>query len=185
MNQKTIGIVITFAILFLMGAIFVGVVASSTAERTVQTKITETVDFTAAKNGSGAINETYYFHLNKGCPYADGWRIDAGCAITNYGVKNSSGATLTSGTDYTFVPDGTTCSGYASGDLRFLGTALMNATVVNTTTIEYSYCQDGYVYGWSGTILKMVPGFLALGLLIAIAFLIFYVLRAEGVKIDL
>jgi hypothetical protein len=184
MEQKAIGLMITFAIVFLMGTIFVGVVSQQVADRTqLTTAATETIDFTAARLPNNLINGSYYFHLKYGCPAKTQWRTDAGCGINDVFVKNSTGDTLDDPTDYVFISNGAVCSGVSSGDFHFVNSETMNTTITNTSTVSYTYCADGYVSGWGATITNLVPGFLALAILCAIAFLIFYVLKSEGIDL--
>jgi hypothetical protein len=185
MENKTIGIIISVAIVALMGAILVQIIADNAYPKTVRTAIaSETINIAPARLAGNAINASYYFHLAKGCPYATAWREDAGseCQIDYNWVKNSSGAALTDPDDVVKVSNGAVCTDYPSGDVHFVNSALMNSTITNTTTISYSYCADDYMtQSWSRTILNMVPGFFILGILLAVAFVIYYVLKKEGI----
>jgi hypothetical protein len=188
MENKTIGILISVAVVLLMGVILIQIIADNSYPKTVRTAIaSETINIAPARLAGNAINASYYFHLSKGCPYATAWRQDAGteCQIDYNWVRNSSGALLTDPTDVVKISNGGICAGYQSGDIRFANSALMNATVTNTTTVSYSYCADDYMtQSWSRTILNMVPGFFALGILLSAAFVIAWILKREGIGID-
>ena len=61
----------------------------------------------------------------------------------------------------------------------------MKTFLPNTTYVTYTYCPNEYVTsGWAKNITNLVPGFFVLALFIAAAFIIFYILRNEGVSID-
>jgi hypothetical protein len=52
------------------------------------------------------------------------------------------------------------------------------------TKVTYTYCPDEYVNeSWQRTILNLVPGFFVLAILIGTAFIIFYVLKKEGIEL--
>ncbi len=191
MNNKTMGLIVTYAVLVIMGIIFIGVISDSTLARTTLTTTTEQVDISEARLTLGGINNSYVFHLKNGCPMATPWRTDLGteCELSNGGVKNVSKDTLTDPDDYVFVTNGGICTEQSSGDLHFVNSTTMNNSVSfaggNLTNVTYSYCADGYVTGWSAVVLNLVPGFIALAILIGGAFLIFYVFKEEGVKIEM
>jgi len=190
MNNKTLGLIVTFALVVLMGAIFVGIISDSTLSSSTLTTTTEQVDISPARLTLGGINVSYRFHLKHGCPMATPWRTDLGteCELSNGGVTNASKDVLTDPADYVFVTNGGICTGQSSGDMYFVNSTTMNNSVAfaggNLTNVTYSYCAEGYVTGWSATVLNLVPGFLVLAILIGAAFLFFYVLKSEGVKVS-
>jgi hypothetical protein len=182
-ENKTVGLIIAAALIMILGVVFINVVSQEVANRTQYTTTTETVNIAGARLAGGQVNSSYWFHLKYGCPAKTQWRTDTGCSLVPLSVKNSTGATLTDPTDYVFLTNGGWCTGVDAGDIRFVGSELMNATIQNTTTVTYKYCADGYLSGWSSTIANLVPGFLALAILVAIAFLIFFVLKANGIEL--
>lgn len=190
-NSKTIGIIISIGIVVLMGAILVQILADQT-----QTKVGyafQTDTFTLVRepspstlyNTSRGINTTYTYTLSK---VDDAWRQDfPACAkaftidptagaVGNLRLYNASGTILENGVDYVIV------SGVNS--ITFENTALINQSA-NTVSAKYRTCPaTEYVGGWGQTVLKMVPGFFALAILIGAAFCIFWILRQEGIQID-
>jgi hypothetical protein len=97
-------------------------------------------------------------------------------------MKNQTGGILTDGVDYNWVDDGSR----ARGSLSLVNTLNLNTSLSNTTTITYDYCTEDYLAeGWGRTVLNMVPGFFALAILIGVAFVIFWILKKEGIEMDI
>ena len=113
-----------------------------------------------------------------------GWKLqtlaDGGCPLTNFVLTNSTGTALTVTTDY--VVD------LQAGTYTLVDSAATNGTgyfkSTNTTLATYTSCPDGYQTGFGGTSLNLVPGFFALAILVSVAFLIFWVLRREGIDLN-
>lgn len=164
---KVTGLMIAVFVILIIGTVLLGVIATQEQEATQLAYATETVNLAPARLAGGAINSTYYFHLTNGCPFST-WRADQGsaCYINNLGVKNSTGGTLVDPTNYVFVSNGAVCTGANSGDIRFTNTLSVNNSASNTTTVSYSYCPDAYLtQSWARTVLDLMPGFFAIGLL--------------------
>jgi len=170
-NNKTVMILVTLAIAIILVGALIASISDETQKKTTKTTVTETVNIAPARLADNNINATYYFHLDHGCPHATSWRNDLGseCEISNDGIQNSTGGTLSDPTDVVFVSNGTVCSGYASGDLHFVNSTGLVNTASNTTTVTYSYCASDYMSSsWGKSLLNLVPGLLAVGLLVAV-----------------
>jgi len=121
------------------------------------------VSYNYTWNGAacGAINESVYFYPTNFYSGASGWRADTtGCSSTDIstsvGIKNASGTTFVDGVDVIIN---------TAGSYTLVNTAKVNGSS-NTALVTVSYCPDGYISGWGGTVLNLVPGFFALAILI-------------------
>jgi len=83
-----------------------------------------------------------------------GWKAQS-CPIPTIVLTNGT-TTLISVTDYT----------YSAGIINLISSLNNNWSSGNSYLTSYSYCADGYVSGWGGTVLTLVPGFFALAILI-------------------
>ena len=179
----TTSIIITVAIALLLGVILVGIIADNTVQTTQKKTSSETINIAAGRLADGVVNATYHWHANELLTYPAGnsWKSDwSDCAITSFNFTNQSGLQLISGVDYTWVTDGNG----KLGNLTLINTEALNTSNSNTTRIVYSYCPSGYqTQSWSRTVTNMVPGFFALGVLLIGAFVIWVILRREGVDI--
>jgi hypothetical protein len=198
-TNKTVGIVIVAFLVVLLGVIFLAQTADQllTTEKLVTTQQISLADARLRDDGANNINRSYTFHLTNGCPAAIGnWRAEfAGtnaapgeCGIEILTVWNSSGA-LAAG-NYTAYAASTNCTGVGGligqqGELNFTNSTGIIAQESNITYVTYRYCGSSYQRGFSKTALLMVPGFFALAILCSIAFIIFWILRNEGVEIEI
>lgn len=191
MEKSSVGIIIAFAVAILVGVIFIQIIASETALKSQLYTVTDS--FTLVRippgglyNTSNGINTTYTYTLSK---VNDAWRQDitecakkaivdpSGSPATgNLWIYNSSGDILANGADYVVV------SGVNS--ITFKNVENVNGTA-NTATAVYKTCPTEYVNGWGKTVFQLVPGFFALAILIGGAFIIFYVLKNEGISLDI
>jgi len=122
----------------------------------------------------GAVNNSIRFTLTNAI--YDGFRTDLSeCEVTSITLKNQTGTALTPTTDYTFTAD--------TAILTLNNVNALNSSSSNTTTAVYSYCADDYVGGWARTITNMVPGFFALALLGAAIFVIYIIMKREGLDL--
>lgn len=99
--------------------------------------------------------------------YATNWRTSyteclPGSSGNGFEVRNQSENVLTGGgTDYTVNSD---------GSFTFINNARTNSTTginANKTHLYYSYCGDDYLtQGWQRNTINIIPGFLAIALLL-------------------
>lgn len=180
MDNKSVGIVIAVAIAVLMGAILIAIIAEQTVDKTALTEQVDSINKATAYSGA-QINESKTMSLSKGS--VTGWRADdSSCSISSIVVKNAS-VTLTNAA----------CAPTGSGDYYYVKNAgyfvFCNNTNIreqpNTSiTATYSYCADDYVSSsWGRTLMNMVPGFFAIAILVVSVFVIFYILKKEGIDV--
>jgi len=183
-TQHTRTLIIGF-IAILIGVILIGVIASETVK---YTKLSRQSDSLAVvRIESNSINTTTPYTLTKGTVTGT-WKAEDGtCSIPTLSVYNGTvaavnlltvGDTGCSTGDYNYTAD--------SGILRLCNSTAWNAgTSPNTSVVEYSYCPNTYVSSsWGRVIMNTVPGFFAVGLLVFGAFLIFKVLKEEGIVVS-
>jgi len=171
------GSVILLIMAFVSIIIGVGLLTSVSTEAQDVTTFTyapnESIDITTARNaGTTTINATINFTLTNA---PTSWKASGGCPISSVSVRSGNGTALTENTDYEL--------GLTTGVISFIDTVLVNqsTTDANTTTVDYYYCPDGYIdQAWSRTVLNMVPGFYALGLLGIGVGLILLIGKKEG-----
>lgn len=188
MENKTIGILIGTAIAILMGVILIQVIAEQTAVKVQLVQQTDVIGL--VKIGSTqANNYTTTYQLTA---LDDSWRQDISeCSKStlatgsNIIIYNSTGAEMMDNgacgaspgdaNDYYIVEGQST--------LKICNNPDTNGST--TMTVKYNTCPTEYVAGWGQTILKMVPGFFALAILIGSAFVIFFVLKNEGIEMNI
>ena len=190
--EKSLGIIISVAIAILIGVILVQIIAGEIVNKAQLYTVTDT--FTLVRdppgglyNTSNGINTTYSFSPAFS-NVDDAWRQDitecakkatidpsGSTAAGSLWVYNSSGSIMANGVDYVVVT--------GINSIRFLNTADMNGTA-NTATVVHKTCPTEYVSGWGQTVFLLVPGFFVLAILLGAAFVIFYILRQEGIQID-
>lgn len=167
-KDKTISILITFGVLFLLGAVFISVLSDQTLTTTQKTTVTdESYNLTALScYVSGTVNESA-----PGCilttTYAPtSWKQED-CPLTSVVVSNSAGTALTLDTDYSVAA--------STGVVSMLNTTSTNSTNLGETVlIDYSYCGDNYMNSsWGRSLLGVNAGLLAVALLAAGAGLVY------------
>lgn len=183
--MKSTGIIISVAVAVLMGAILIAIIADQINEKTTEVLYTDTVDISPVRLTGGAINYTAALRLYASDiltnPAGTTWRSDiSDCTISTVAFYNQSGALMSNSADYTWVEDGNGIDGW----LRPKNVDNLNSSGSNTTTIKYTTCPAGYVSGWAKTVTQLIVGFFALAILITCVFVIFYVLREEGVDLN-
>jgi hypothetical protein len=174
-TTKWIGIILTGFLVALVGSIIIAQTAGEVIKVTERTSVSaeaHAMNVAAHPN----INDTTEYTLTNA---PAGWKAGGECPIANFVLTNGTDA-LTITTDYTVDLD--------TGIFKLVENANMNASgsynflqTVNSTYASYGYCGDSYQSGWGGTVLNMVPGFFALGILMGVAFLIIWILRKEGI----
>ena len=189
-NNQSVGIAIATAVAILLGVILIQIISEQTATKVQYETVTDTFTLNrlgpGTANTSNAVNTSDTYTLSKVTDEA--WRQDiTECAKTaivdptsgaagNLRLYNQSGSIIDNGAEYVVV------SGINS--VRFLNAANINGTTSTTVTAVYGTCPKEYVSGWGQTIFKLVPGFFALAILIGAAFVIFKILREEGVELQ-
>lgn len=181
---KSIPTLILAFVALILGVVLIGSVATNTlATTTKSVAANELVTITDARLAGNQINESKWFTLTYGKPYATAWRSDtSGCTLTDLGVTNGS-TTLVANTDYVL---NTSWNGEGTattiGDIKFLNTTTTVESIPNTTYVSYSYCPDGYLtQAWTRSVNNLVPGFFALALLIIAVGLFYSVARDNDI----
>ena len=178
-NLGTVGIIISLFIAVLIGAVILNISAGQVNDLTGLDYTTDSAQL-ITRNTTG-IDASVTYTVSEA---PTGWKAasDSGCALTNFVLTNgTAGQTFTVTTDYVV-------------DLQYGTYTLVNSTTAfalfggetgndNTTVASYNYCPDGYQSGFGGSALNLIPGFFALAILVSVAFLIFWILRREGVDI--
>lgn len=164
MDASTTGKLVFGFFAIIIGLVLIGSIADSTALATDKTDITnETLDISSARNDSDATQINASVTLTIGNP-PEGWETTE-CTISNFVMRNQSGGTLTTVTDYVFAP--------STGTLTLKNTVDVNQTG-NTTAVDYTHCAQGYVNTpWARSILNLVAGFFALAIL-GVGLAVFY-----------
>jgi len=183
MENKTVGIIISVAIAVLMGAILIAIIADTINTKTSLVTYTETLDISSTRLAGGGINASVTIPATVlAHPASTSWRSGyPECAISTVNLYNQTGTLLLGTTNYTWTEDGNG----ALGRIALANSKALNSSTSNLTTISYQSCPDEYVVsGWQRTILNLVPGFFALAILMVCVFVIFYVLRQEGVELN-
>lgn len=164
----------------LIGAVLIGSVAGLIKDSTVRsTVVNESLDISSLRgtpNGSN-LNTSFSLDLDK---LATGYKLDYNVCLPGHSdntalvtVYNQSGVEVTRDTDYNLTDAGT---------IRFFDTDVVNQTGAggNTTTVSYTYCQDGYLTeNWHRTVHNLTPGFFALAILGAALMLLWWARESE------
>jgi hypothetical protein len=180
-NKTTVGLIIIIGVALLLGSIVIQIISEQTTAKTKLTAVVyEPINIAPARSGElWAMNNSYNLTIVN---YPQGWRLsESDCSsITNYVFYNQSKVALTIGTHYGFSP--------TTGQFYYLnGTApAVNATATNTTYVSYSYCPNDYLNsGWGRAVANNTVGFFSLAILISAAFVIFFILKKEGVELNI
>jgi len=167
-----VGIMISVFIAVLLGVVMLSISSDqvngiTSLQSTTDSAVTEVINYSVSP-ATSAVTVT---------EAPTGWKTDAtdGCPLTNFVLKNSTGTALTVTTDYAVDLD--------AGTYTLVNSTAVLALADNVTVASYTYCPDGYQTGFGGTTLNLVPGFFALAILMSVAFLIFWVLRKEGIEL--
>jgi hypothetical protein len=161
----------------IVGLVLVAQVATVGYAITSYTATTQTSSMASARLADGSINESVYFYPTHFIEAASGWRADtAGCSSTDIStsvrITNSSGSAFVDGVD-TIIN--------TAGSYTLVNTAKVNGTSNNVTLVSLNYCPDGYISGWGGTVLNLVPGFFALALLVFSVGMFYSLARDAGI----
>jgi hypothetical protein len=182
--KSPIGIIIAVAVAILLGAVLVVIMAEQTNLVSQKTNVfNENHTLVGCWNATGPKGQVD--ELKTGCNITvtnapTSWKTE-NCPITSVVVMNattSAKSTAVESTDYNLFD--------TTGIVQLLNTTFWEQNnVTNRTQLFYTYCGDNYVdSSWGRTVLNMTPGFFILGILIGTAFVIFWVLKREGVELD-
>ena len=172
---NVLGKIIMGAILMILGVTMITVIADMSYKQTTPTAINAEVHaLTGYAGGQRTVNETAIYTITN---YPTNWKV-ADCPITNFVLKNVSGAALTLTTDYTFTA--------STGQYQMVNSSTVRASnlgfTTNNTYADYSYCANDYLNSSFGrSVLNMVGGLIAIMLLVAAAG-IFYQVYQETQK---
>ena len=173
MNNKHISLLIAAFILLIVGSGFIMTIAVEEQDKTTFKFINnETVDISAARNAGGTLDAGTEISLAN--TYTSDWRQrSTPCVMTDFVLRNQTGATMTVTTDYVFNS--------GNGTFTVVNNTNMYSDGGNTTYVDYKYCATDYLTeSWNRTILDLVPGFFGL-MLVGIAVGLFYkILKEEG-----
>ena len=128
----------------------------------------EAISIASILNLTGGINgSNEAFNLaNK--PTADDWQWAGGCIAESFVLYNGSGTAMTNGVDYAID---TTYFNVTFNESRDSNYGMVGDN--NDTTVDYTYCQDGYVQnGGARSIAGLIGLFSALALL---AWILYYI----------
>ena len=177
MENRSVGIILSLAIAILLGVILVQIIAGETVTKT---STVGAFDESHAIDvlGFPDINETAVYTLTNA---PSGWKTEQ-CPLTSFVLTNGSDA-LTDTTDYIVDLSAGTYTLVDNADTNESG--VYQLYDLNTTYASYYYCGNDYLAAsWGRSLLNLVPGFFVLAILIGAAFVIFYILKAEGIKLD-
>jgi len=180
MENKNVTLIIAAFAALLIGVSLIGVIATEEQKVTDLTKIlNERIDISGAWTNTTHVNITYPFYASQRYDVSlDRWKIDnSECNMVAKSFGNSSHE-FTVTTDYSLTTTGTLTLG-ASTEASL---ALRNVRAANNLTyLDYSYCADDYLNaGWNRTVLDLVLGFFAIGLMLVSVGLFYQVLKNEG-----
>jgi hypothetical protein len=186
MEEKTsVGIIIAVAVAIILGAVLVNIIAQQTVNKV---QLVEQVDTLALVQNATGNNYLTTYQLTK---LDDAWRQDISqCSKStlatgsNIIIYNSTGAEMTD--NGACGADGTAHEYYIIEGQSTLKICNVPATNSSTTmVVKYNTCPTEYIGGWGATIIKLIPGFFAIAILLGAAFVIFYILRKEGVELNI
>ncbi len=173
-KDNTITILVSAAVIIILVAALITSIASESQLKTTKLVGTENTTTTGTPYWTNGLhrNESYVYTITYP---PTGWKVDD-CPIATFVMTNSSGQTLTSGTDYTFNS--------GKGTYSILDTLNTNKTANNYTARTYYYCADDYLNSsWGRNILNLTPGLIAIALLILAVYAAYQLLGgAAGIK---
>jgi hypothetical protein len=168
-NNPTSKIILGFLVV-IVGLALISTITTSTIDVTKKTDIgSEAVDIGPSRliDPIQSINTTYPFTIVNA---PSGWKAYGGCPVTVFSMKNQTAIATTVTTDYVFFGDNGTL--FLKNTTAFI--AENGTLTANATTVAYTYCGADYMsLAWGRTVLNLVVGFFALGIL-GVAVGIFY-----------
>lgn len=176
MENKNVTLIIAAFAALLIGISLIGVIATEEQKVTELTQIdNELITITSAWLNTTHVNITYPFTVTH--PRTEQWKLDNGeCDMVARAYGNST-KDWTVTTDYVFTTDGVLTLGTTPATANMLTARAAD----NLTYIDYNYCADDYLNaGWNRTVLDLVLGFFAIGLLLVAVGLFYQVMKNEG-----
>ena len=156
-NEKTgvTGILIWAFLMVIVGVSLIGVIAEQANSAVDLTRVPAEAVAIERNSSSADTNESIAVTLANP---PTGWK-KADCPLIGVVVSNSSGTAFTVTTDYT--------TDLTAGTITFVNsTNTVENAFDNVTSLSYDYCADDYLNSsWGRTVLPLVAGFFALGLL--------------------
>lgn len=188
-KNSAVGLLVISFVAILIGVIGVSIISEGINGLTQKTLATEVLDLQPA-----IINYTWINHTAiplSSHSTATGWRSELSeCSVDALTtIKNYTGTAKTSPINYNF----TAASGTTPAHIHIAVNAAnepavggnWTSAISNTTTVTYWYCEDDYIGGWQATIVDLVPGFFAIGIMIVSAFLIIWIMRKENIDVGI
>lgn len=171
MEQKiTIGVILVTVIGIIIALAILPEIANKGEELTSKiSAVNENISIAGAREkGELAINTSNHHTFSVGKPPTT-WRKTE-CPLSSFVLKNTTGDTLTDGTDY-FVT-------LSTGNYSMANVDIINQSIYNDTYASYDYCMTGYITSSAG---RSIAGFIVLfSVLGLIAFVIYYAITKSG-----
>lgn len=160
MNKKGQVGIEAFVLMFIvivLGIAFINSSAESTSVMTQKQSATETVSLTSAYVDANNVNESVNITIYS----QSDWKVQE-CPLTSVVITNGADTELTEDTDYVLYAD--------AGVFSLLNTTdTIPSVSLNTSSVAYVYCADGYVTNSSGrSIANLILIFFALALVAAV-----------------
>lgn len=174
MDKSTQKLILGFVTLIL-GIAFVSQIATSGNAVTQPTSVyNETLNIAPARLGAD-IQNTVPLNISH---VPTTWQI-TDCPITNLVMRNRSGTTLASSTNYDF----TASTGQITLKNATVGAyGSVNLTGANSTYVDYNYCADTYINQTFGrTAVNLIPGLFAIALFVVSIGLFVSVFKDNGI----
>lgn len=170
MENKNISLLILGFVMLIIGVVLLPTIAELGNDKTNKIEVNdEAIDISAAVLAGGEINGTYPFTVTNA---PTGWETTE-CPLTSITYGNSS-------TDFTVTTDYTITA--STGVLYLVNTTAYGYGATNDTVIDYTHCDEDYIVAsWQRTILDLVPGFMAIALLIISVGIFFQIAKEEGI----
>lgn len=182
-TKTLIGIVTLAFVLVLIGVVVLNEASKEVVKITDTVGTVETLSLAAARGTGGTMNQDIRINLSDTAKVTGTWKAAiSNCLISTVEVKNSTGGVLTEG-DCTDATGPDYVHNASEQGIHFCNTVDINNSLSNVTTVGYTYCGSGYQTGFSATTLDLVPGFFGLAIMVSIAFMIYWVVRREGLEL--
>jgi hypothetical protein len=172
---------ITSFVIVIFGVIFVTLIATSISYVTKTTPDTEVVSIASARLGLGnGFNSTYRIYLNQSTlttyTLSDPSVGCGGFDSDSFQFYNATGSTLSG--NFTV-----TCPTGAQPYVTVSNNTYMITMLSNSTTWSYGYYAKGYQGGtFAGSTLNLIPGMLAILLLLGVIAGVYYYMRTFNSK---
>lgn len=155
-SSTAVKVILAFVTL-LIGVLLIGPTSSEVLTKTEKLFANnESLDISAARMVGNGINTSYNFTVTNA---PTSWKMND-CPLTNFIVRNQSGASLTNnGTHFAVI--------LSNGKLSLQNTTNIRQSGSNKTSLDYNYCDDGYLTTqWQRTVTNTIMGFFAIGIML-------------------